>query len=538
MKLRKLLKYILRLQFQKWILFSFVALWLHTGISQGINDINKAYVIGQVTKLTNNGPIFGQEVIIISDTTYGSGVTYFKKVYTDKEGIFYDTIPTEALKGALQIHTIDCYNNRHDTTVYYRFNWSENNVLQANFKLPVELSTNTPQANFAFKQDPTGQNNLMYKFYDKSNEQDIISWYWDFGDGTLSNEQHPAHTFAEQGIYRVSLSIVIHNPVTLVPFTSSIVKIVDARLEKYFHLGGHVIAGYFPIDKGEAYLYKIEDKDYIIIDTAIFNDTLGFYLFPQLIEGNYLVKADLDPSSVLFNEYLQTYYNNKYFWEEADTIFHTSTSTEYDINMIPNENQYFTGPGKLTGKIVYDAGQTQSGTKAGPACNIEIILFDENNEPIEICHSDESGFFELSKLDLQSYDIHAEVTGKYTIPLNVILEPSTTEIDEITLIISSSLVHGSYTYGIPETNISQNVGTIYPNPVLNNMHLDVKLEQAELLDISIIDSFGRAVKSVSYYGAKGENRILLNLDELSSGFYFSRITRASGQQISRKFLKN
>ncbi len=349
--------------------------------------------------------------------------------------------------------------------------------------------------------------------------------------------QHPSHTYTEPGLYRVSLSIVVEDSISMEPFISTIVKIVDVKLKNYYHLGGHVKAGYFPIDEGEAYLYKIEDKDYIIIDTAIFNDTLGFYLFPQLIEGNYIVKADLDPSSVLFNDYLQTYYSNNYFWEEADTIFHTFTSTEYDINMIPNDNQYLTGPGKLTGKIVYDEGQNQGG-KSGPACNIQIILFDDNNQPIEICHSDESGSFNLSKLDLQSYNIYAEVTGKYTIPLNVVLKPSTTEIDQITLIISSSLVHGSYTYDIPENIFDKNIGNVYPNPVSDNLNLDVTLTQSEQIDISIIDSYGKVVKMISYQGNTGLNNIHLNLQVLSSGFYFTKISRASGQNVNRKFLKN
>lgn len=537
MNLRKLITYILRIQFQKWILFSFVALWLHSGMSQGINEINNAYIVGQVTKLTSKGPIHNQEVIIVSDSSYSPNFIYFKKVYTNKEGLFYDTIQTEALKGAINIYTIDCLNKKHDTTLYYRFNWSESNTLQANFSLPVHLATNSPQANFSFNQDPAVNNDLFFKFHDKSNEPNVTSWFWNFGDGAISDTQHPNHTYNESGLYYVTLTIIVQDPITLIPVSSSIKKVVDVKLEKYFFLGGHVKAGYFPIDFGDAYLYKIEDKDYVIIDTAVFNDTLGFYLFPQLIEGNYIVKADLNPNSVLFNEYLQTYYNNKYFWEEADTIFLNASSTEYDIDLIPNDGQYMTGPGILTGKIVYDAGQS-GGKSEGPACNIQIILFDEYEEPIEICHSNEDGLFELNQLDLQSYNIHAEVTGKYTIPLNVTLEPSTTEIDEITLIISSSLVHGTYTYGINESGFDQNISDVYPNPVLNRMNLDINLSQSELLDISIIDSYGRNIALFKHNGSQGSNKIQLNLDELSSGLYFIHVSQDSGQGISRKFFKN
>jgi len=35
---------------------------------------------------------------------------------------------------------------------------------------------------------------------------DATSWYWDFGDGTNSNEQNPNHTYTEVGIYIVTLT--------------------------------------------------------------------------------------------------------------------------------------------------------------------------------------------------------------------------------------------------------------------------------------------------------------------------------------------
>ena len=36
---------------------------------------------------------------------------------------------------------------------------------------------------------------------------EIASWYWDFGDGQTSTEQHPIHTYAEGGKYVVVLTV-------------------------------------------------------------------------------------------------------------------------------------------------------------------------------------------------------------------------------------------------------------------------------------------------------------------------------------------
>ncbi|HEU4407934.1 MAG TPA: S8 family serine peptidase, partial [Polyangiaceae bacterium] len=36
---------------------------------------------------------------------------------------------------------------------------------------------------------------------------DIVAWSWNFGDGTTSNEQNPAHSFPQSGTYEVSLTV-------------------------------------------------------------------------------------------------------------------------------------------------------------------------------------------------------------------------------------------------------------------------------------------------------------------------------------------
>ncbi|OHX65438.1 hypothetical protein NH26_03285 [Flammeovirga pacifica] len=40
-----------------------------------------------------------------------------------------------------------------------------------------------------------------------ANVNDIIAWYWDFGDGNTSNAQDPQHTYATAGAYNVSLIV-------------------------------------------------------------------------------------------------------------------------------------------------------------------------------------------------------------------------------------------------------------------------------------------------------------------------------------------
>ena len=44
-------------------------------------------------------------------------------------------------------------------------------------------------------------------FSNNINENEIVSWFWDFGDGNNSNESSPIHYYEEFGVYEVSLII-------------------------------------------------------------------------------------------------------------------------------------------------------------------------------------------------------------------------------------------------------------------------------------------------------------------------------------------
>ncbi len=58
-----------------------------------------------------------------------------------------------------------------------------------------------------FTADPiSGPIPIGVNFTDQSTG-DITSWQWDFGDGSMSTEQDPSHTYTESGIYTVSLTV-------------------------------------------------------------------------------------------------------------------------------------------------------------------------------------------------------------------------------------------------------------------------------------------------------------------------------------------
>ncbi|MEJ5315147.1 MULTISPECIES: PKD domain-containing protein [Anaerolinea] len=59
-----------------------------------------------------------------------------------------------------------------------------------------------------FTADPTmGQAPLTVTFRDASTGSNLVSWQWDFGDGTTSNQRHPTHTYSASNLYDVTLTV-------------------------------------------------------------------------------------------------------------------------------------------------------------------------------------------------------------------------------------------------------------------------------------------------------------------------------------------
>ncbi len=499
--------------------------------SQGDPGKYKVVLIGQITNDHNGAPIKDQMVKICADSNYTANFSYNKTVYTDGKGFFYDTIFTDLIKGAFIISTWDEMNVIHDTTVYFRFQWSESNTLFTNFELPLLDPPTGYQANFKYLTNPFNNNPLDLTFIDQTNSTDIISWEWNFGDGHYSSQANPNHIYIEPGVYRVSLIVKIVSSPGSKPIQTTIEKIINVKIKSYYHLGGHVFTGYFPIDTGMVYLYKVNDKDIEPVDTAMFNASLGYYLFYQLIDGEYFVKADIPSYSSAYMNFFPTYYSNEIFWTEADTIFHSSTYFEYDIHMVENF-QSSNGPGKINGSISFDPS---GGKNPSPACDAEILLLDEDGEPLTLVYSDENGEFDFDDLELSSFKVFPEITGKYTNAIDVTLDEDNPVVSGIEIVISSNTVNGSVN-GISDLEWVSGFGEVYPNPVSESASIQINLEETTDIQIEIYNNLGQLMKQSIQTAFAGESIISVNLSSQRSGIYFLRISEGQ-QSIIKKFVK-
>lgn len=74
---------------------------------------------------------------------------------------------------------------------------------------PLEQSyDDRPRAEWTFRIIDRERNLVAFEDLSKG---EITNWWWDFGDGQTSSEQHPLHTFQQKGVHKV-ISLTVSGP--------------------------------------------------------------------------------------------------------------------------------------------------------------------------------------------------------------------------------------------------------------------------------------------------------------------------------------
>ena len=216
---------------------------------------------------------------------------------------------------------------------------------------------------------------------------------------------------------------------------------------------------------------------------------------------------------------------------EADTIFHNANYFQYNIDLLPVSSS-MTGSGMIAGSIHY--GSDSDDQKGQPAVNVEILLFDEFNQPLICCHSDINGEFCLENVTLDSYQVHAEVTGKYTYPVIVSLNNDNPEEGDIILTIGSSAVNGDV-FGVEENDWSI-LSNPYPNPTNGMISVDLQLIEANDFTITVYNNTGQLMFQSTNNLSSGNNKLTFDLEKLPNGIYYLMV-QGQKDQVSKRLIK-
>lgn len=473
--------------------------------------LNQVIISGQVTNYEYGNPVKNHPVFIESELT-PEGRGYASTLYTDAKGYYYDTITTTKSKGSFFVYTLDHYGLTMDTTVHFRFLERGSSIVIADFKIYLPFQAEQLQAKFKFVQKMNGENNV-FNFFDLTNNENAISWQWNFGDGRSSHVKNPIHEYNSYGLFRVSL--IVTAIIDGIPIESEITKQIYITQLDYYHLGGHVFSDYFPIDKGYAYLYIIDSADHCTpLDTVSF-DTLGYYYFYQVPEGNYIVKAEPMKESEYYGTLLPTYYGNCMYWEDAQLINLKNTSWEYNIKLDKSQG-LLGGTGGIGGNVNYiNSGRIFNDYSAK---GVNIYLLDENDNILTCRYSDNIGDFWFDFIDIDTYWLYPEITGISADHIKVELTNEVPVVNDIRINILTS----SISYVLPNESDSYNtVGQPYPNPVSGTFSIPLSSVYGKDISYEIYDSFGNMVSSQKL-SSTFEDGYNVSVSNLKSGMYTIR----------------
>ena len=107
------------------------------------------------------------------------------------------------------------------------------------------------------------------RFYDLST--DAVSWLWDFGDGTSSNERNPAYQYSEEGVYDVTLIVSNSNGCS---DTLTVEEVITAEAQGYL-----VFPNAFKPRPGGASGPGVDpSSEYVVVFKPAFSDVDEFTL--------------------------------------------------------------------------------------------------------------------------------------------------------------------------------------------------------------------------------------------------------------------
>jgi PKD repeat protein len=220
-------------------------------------------VDGVVLSEETEEPVAGQEMFIyVTNGEWSQDSTQFQTalVITDEEGYFDYNLSLQEFgftEGFVQVSTFACGMNVEENQEYDL----ENLELEFEFEICIEDSVWFDECEAMFDWYPMfdslqGNLNSAIQFHDFS-YGDVQEYFWDFGDGTTSEEVNPVHEYAEEGEYEVCLTILAN----------------DGECESVF-CQEVIVGDEFPWDECEAYFeYHYADS----VDMNINMSEVYFY---------------------------------------------------------------------------------------------------------------------------------------------------------------------------------------------------------------------------------------------------------------------
>jgi len=356
------------------------------------------------------------------------------------------------------------------------------------------------------------------------NQYSVLSFDWDFGDGTTGNGMITSHTFpSANSTYTVCLTTTYADS-TGGSCTATSCKEVTLGWMSFEVSGTVYLENQTTADAGMVHLITFDTIGMNLIDistTAINPD--GTYLFENVFPNVYFLQAELDSSSNYFGQYVPTYFISALHWQEAHIVI-PSPQFEHDIFMLAGTTTT-SGNGQITGNV-------QNEDNRGNVSEAEILLMDTDHSPLTYLRTNEEGYFDFSGLAYGTYLVYLEMPGIEAQPFMIILDENNPSI-ELTIVIKD----GEALLGIGENPGSTEViSKLYPNPAKEAVNIDLNINLEGKYNLILSNQLGQRVYERVLYLNYGANTITVPVSSLGAGIYNVLILSNDKDILSKKLL--
>jgi len=295
-----------------------------------------------------------------------------------------------------------------------------------------------------------------------------------------------------------------------------------------YQIGGNLSAASASLDEGIVDLYRIYGNEVVNTYSTSVN-SLGDYLFTEMLEGDYMIHAMPEAGSSTADSYVPTYHDGNIHWEDVNTIYISDNSLENDIDLVEMA-VLGTGIGYVDGHVYDISTDTEI-----PMENAQVMLMNEYNECIAIVYTDGDGAFSFGDIALESYGLLVEIPGKVMEPMSFILSEPEPGLPGVILYVTD----GSIMVGLDEQPSSsiRHIGDIYPNPAGDNASIGIMMENASTVQLKIYTASGQLVQMDVLVLDKGQNQVSFDLTGLNRGIYYLNLEFANGLTQTRKLVK-
>ncbi len=385
------------------------------------------------------------------------------------------------------------------------------------------------QAFYTINSNPSNPTQVTFNNQSTSNVSTGVWYQWNFGDGSpIVALANPTHTYTNPGTYNVCLTINSPNCTDTYCTTVTIGQTVNT-----FSLGGAIngpTAGVGNVVN--VYLFEVQSNGaWIPTDTVTAIDTAGFlyYNFSSIPTATYAVLAELTPNSPQGSMFFATYIGNTVSWNNAVLVFlnNQTSMIPWNINMV-SFLSLPSGTGSISGNVLRGNLRVASGNMP----NVTVQLLDPSLLPIMTSRTDAQGQFNFSDLPMGTYNIHIDWPGRPCTPIPVTLMASQNNVNGINFTMN----RGSIVTATQEV-FSGNVDKIYPNPVRDQLFVELNLTNDGVYMLEVYNLSGQKVSTETRSLIRGSQRLEIPTQDLSSGLYLMRLTDPSGAATQWKVSK-